>query len=268
MRSFGRQCRGQGQVFVKLVRYTEQQLLQLGEPIAVLGQQAQHLLAQATALSDATRERFAEAFNAAMHSHAHIRQQSTRLTQGKKLRHCKLVNAYDLTIAPILKGKSNCPAQFGRKPGIVSDPATGCLFATRVPEGNPSDPSYVLPSLTKSKRRLNASSHHNALGFTRWPGIWALMTRHCVRRSTHGVSSQWASPRWSSLSHPIRVLSRCSPSSKRQAYTVSARLIKSTWPVRVALAVRWWKAISPACCRAGLARCGTKVIQGPWYNWA
>ena len=154
MRSFGRQCRGQGQVFVKLVRYTEQQLLQLGEPIAVLGQQAQHLLAQATALSDATRERFAEAFNAAMHSHAHIRQQSTRLTQGKKLRHYKLVNAYDLTIAPILKGKSNCPAQFGRKPGIVSDPATGFLFATRVPEGNPSDPSYVLPLLDKVQKAI------------------------------------------------------------------------------------------------------------------
>jgi Transposase DDE domain len=149
MRCFGRQCRGHGHVFVKLVRQTEHQLLELGEPITALGQQAQHLLAQATALSDATRKRFAEAFKAAMHSHAHIRQQSKRLTQGQKLRHGKLVNAYDLTIAPILKGKSNCPAQFGRKPGIVSDPATGFLFATRVPEGNPSDPSYVLPLLDK-----------------------------------------------------------------------------------------------------------------------
>jgi len=139
---------------VKLVRQTEHQLLELGEPITALGQQAQQLLAQATALSDARRERFAEAFNAAMHSHAHIRQQSTRLTQGKKLRHCKLVNAYDLTIAPILKGKSNCPAQFGRKPGIVSDPATGFLFATRVPEGNPSDPSSVLPLLDNVQKAL------------------------------------------------------------------------------------------------------------------
>ena len=84
-----------------------------------------------------------------MSSHTHIRKQSTRLTQGKKLRHCKLVNAYDLTIAPILKGKSNCPAQFGRKPGIASEPATGFIFANRVPEGNPSDPSYVLPLLDK-----------------------------------------------------------------------------------------------------------------------
>jgi hypothetical protein len=154
MRGFGRQCRGQGHVFVKLVRQTEQKLLELGEPITALGQHAQQLLAQATALSDTRRARFAEAFNAAMRSHAHIRQQSTRLIHGKKLRHCKLVNAYDLTIAPILKGKSNCPVQFGRKPGIVSDPATGFLFASRVPEGNPSDPSYVLPLLDKVQQAI------------------------------------------------------------------------------------------------------------------
>jgi hypothetical protein len=154
MRCFGRQCRGHGHVFVKLVRQTEQALLELGEPITALGQQAQRLLDQATALSDSTRERFAEVFNAAMRRHAHIRQQSKWLTQGKKLRHCKLVNPYDLTIAPILKGKSNCPAQFGRKPGIVSDPATGFLFANQVPEGNPSDSSYVLPLLAKVQRAI------------------------------------------------------------------------------------------------------------------
>ena len=149
MRCFGRQCRGQGQVFVKLVRQTEQKLLALGEPITALGQQAQQLLDQTTELSDSTRARLADAFNAAISSHEHIRKQSTRLTQGQKLRHCKLVNAYDPTIAPILKGKSNCPAQFGRKAGLVSDPATGFIFANRVPEGNPSDSGYVLPLLDK-----------------------------------------------------------------------------------------------------------------------
>lgn len=154
MRCFGRQCRGHGHGFVKLVRHTEQKLLALGEPITALGQQAQQLLAQATALGDAKRERLTAAFNAAMHRHAHIRKQSTWLTRGKKLPHCKLVNAYDLTIAPILKGKSNCPAQFGRKPGIASDPATGFIFANRVPEGNPNDPSYVLPLLAKVQRAI------------------------------------------------------------------------------------------------------------------
>jgi len=149
MRRFGRQCRGQGQVFVKIVRQTEQQLLTLGEPIKVLAQQAQQVLEQATTLRASTRERLAHALHAAVDAHTHIRTQSTRLTQGKKLRHCKIVNAYDPTIAPILKGKSNCPAQFGRKPGLVSEPATGFIFATIVPKGNPSDPGYVLPLLDK-----------------------------------------------------------------------------------------------------------------------
>jgi len=155
MRGFGRQCRGQGHVFVKLVRHTEQQLLELGKPITVLGQQAQQLLAQATALRDSTRPRWTDTFSAAMSSHAHIRTPSTQLTHGKKLCHAKLVNAYDLTSAPIRKGQSNCPAQFGRKPGIVSDPATGFLFANRVPEGNPYDASYVLPLLDKVQSALD-----------------------------------------------------------------------------------------------------------------
>jgi len=84
-----------------------------------------------------------------MSHHEQIRTQSKWLTQGKKLRHCKVVNAYDPTIAPIIKGKSNCPAQFGRKPGIVSEPATGFIFANLTPQGNPSDPSYGRPLIDK-----------------------------------------------------------------------------------------------------------------------
>jgi hypothetical protein len=124
MRGFGRQCRGRSHVLVPVVRHTEQTLLQLGEPITALGQQAPAILAQAMTLSDAQRPRVAEALNAALSSHARLRKQSTRLIHSQKPRHCKLVNAYDLTIAPILKGKSNGPAQFGRKPGIASEPAT------------------------------------------------------------------------------------------------------------------------------------------------
>jgi hypothetical protein len=90
-----------------------------------------------------------------MRHHEDIRKQSTRLTQGKKLSHYKLVNAYDPTIAPIIKGKSNCPVQFGRKPGIVSEPATGFIFATLVPQGNPSDPSYGLPLLDKVQNAID-----------------------------------------------------------------------------------------------------------------
>ena len=154
MRSFGRQCRGQGQVFVQLVRQTERQLLELGQPILALGQQAQQVLGQAKDLTDSQRERLASELTAALGAQKQIRKQSQRLTQGKKLCHCKIVNAYDPTIAPILKGKSNCPTQFGRKPGIMSEPATGFIFADRVPEGNPSDPSYVVPLLDKVHRAI------------------------------------------------------------------------------------------------------------------
>ena len=149
MRSFGRQCRGQGHVFVKLVRHTERQLLDLGQPIKVLGPQAQQLLEQGNDLPRVLRERLARELTDAMGAHEHIRTQSGRLTQGKKLSHGKIVNAYDPTIAPILKGKSNCPAQFGRKPGLMSEPATGFIFANLVPSGNPSDASDVLPLLDK-----------------------------------------------------------------------------------------------------------------------
>jgi len=67
------------------------------------------------------------------------------LVHGKKLDHCKIVNAYDPTIAPIKKGKSNCACQFGKKPGLVAEMATGFIFGFHVPEGNPEDAAYVLP---------------------------------------------------------------------------------------------------------------------------
>jgi hypothetical protein len=147
MRCFGRQCRGQGKVFVKLVRHTETQLLEVGSAIAQLAQEAQQTLSTATHLSASTQERLASDLRTAVQAHQQISKQSRRLTQGKRLHHYKIVNAYDPTIAPIMKGKSNCPAQFGRKPGILSEPTAGFIFAARTPVGNPSDPSYVLPLL-------------------------------------------------------------------------------------------------------------------------
>jgi hypothetical protein len=154
MRSFGRSCRGQGHVFVTLVRHTEQQLLALGEPIKTFAVKATEPLDQTLTLREAQRQRLPLALTTAMSHHEDIRKQSTRLTQGKKLSHCKLVNAYDPTIAPLLQGKSNCPAQFGRKPGIASEPATGFIFATLVPQGNPSDVSYGLPLIDKGQSAI------------------------------------------------------------------------------------------------------------------
>ena len=155
MRGFGRQCRGQGKVFVKLVRQTERKLLELGDSIELWSQKAKELLCQDTNLSEAQRERLLRDLESASDAHRQIAKQSQRLTRGKKLSQFKIVNAYDPSIAPIIKGKSNCPAQFGRKTGILSDPACGYIFANRVPKGNPSDPSYVLPMLDKVQQAID-----------------------------------------------------------------------------------------------------------------
>jgi hypothetical protein len=145
MRRFGRQCRGQGKVFVNLVRQTETQLLTTGEPVVALARTAQAQVQTATRLTEAQRTRWDTTLTGALATHHQIATQSRRLTHGKPLTRCKIVNAYDSTIAPICKGKSNCPTQFGRKPGLLAEPATGFVFAARLPVGNPSDTSYVLP---------------------------------------------------------------------------------------------------------------------------
>jgi len=154
MRGFGRQCRGQGKVFVTLVRQTERHLLDLGGAIETWTQETKALLHHTASLRETQRQRLLRDLDAASDAHRQIAQQSQRLTQGKRLEHCKIVNAYDPTIAPILKGKSNCPAQFGRKTGMLSEPASGFIFANRVPQGNPSDPSYVLPLLDKVQQAI------------------------------------------------------------------------------------------------------------------
>jgi hypothetical protein len=154
MHRFGRQCRGMDKVFVTLVRQTETQLLALGEQVLPLARAAQQRLHGATPLSKEQQARLDAQLTAALAAHHRIAHQSRRLTQGKALPHCKIVNAYDPTIAPICKGKSNCPAQFGRKPGIIAEPAAGFIFALHVPVGNPSDASYVQPLIDKVQQAI------------------------------------------------------------------------------------------------------------------
>jgi hypothetical protein len=154
MRRFGRQCRGMGKVFVTLVRQTERQLLGMGEQVLPLARAAQACLHNAPRLSEEQRRHLDTQLLAALEAHHRIEHQSRRLTQGKSLPHCKIVNAYDPTIAPICKGKSNCPAQFGRKPGIIAEPAAGFIFALHLPVGNPSDASYVEPLINKVEQAI------------------------------------------------------------------------------------------------------------------
>jgi hypothetical protein len=154
MRGFGRQCRGQGKVFVSLVRQTETQLLTTGEPVVSLAQTAQAQVQSAAELTEDQRARWDTTLTLALVTHQQIATQSRRLTHGKPLTRCKIVNADDPTIAPICKGKSNCPTQFGRKPGLIAEPATSFIFGVQLPVGNPSDGSYVLPLVDKVQRAI------------------------------------------------------------------------------------------------------------------
>jgi hypothetical protein len=162
MRRFGRQCRGQGKVFVPLVRQTETHLLTTGAPVAAVAQTAQAQVQTAPALTEDQRARWDVTLTLALLAHQPLVPQSRRLTHGKPLTQCKIVNAYDPTIAPICKGKSNCPTQFGRKPGIIGEPATGFVFAARLPVGNPSDVSYVLPLVDRVQTALAKGTTHPA----------------------------------------------------------------------------------------------------------
>jgi len=128
-------------VFVSLVRQTETQLLATGQGVELLARTAQVQVQRATQLTEDQRERWDTTLTLALVTHQQIATQSRRLTHGKPLTQCKIVNAYDPTIAPICKGKSNCPTQFGRKPGLIAEPATGFIFAVQLPVGNPSDAS-------------------------------------------------------------------------------------------------------------------------------
>jgi hypothetical protein len=160
MRCFGRQCRGKGKVFVSVVRQTETRLLESGSSIVGLARAAQAQVQSATLLSQDQRQHLDTQLTVALAAHQQIATQSRRLTNGKTLSQCKIVNAYDPTIAPICKGKSNCPTQFGRKPGLIAEPASGFIFAFQLPIGNPADPSYVVPLVDKVQRALEQTSKH------------------------------------------------------------------------------------------------------------
>lgn len=172
MRRFGRQCRGQSKVFVSLVRQTETQLLTTGSPVVELARAAQGQ--SAPHLAEEQRTRLVTQLTVALDAHAQITTQSRHLTQGKALSQCKIVNAYDPTIAPICKGKSNCPTQFGRKPGIIAEPASGFIFAFQLPVGNPTDASYVVPLVDKVQHALGRIASRLTLAIHSLAGDLAL----------------------------------------------------------------------------------------------
>jgi TolA-binding protein len=72
MRRFGRQCRGQGKVFVSLVRQTETQLLAAGQAVEELAQAAQMQLQQAPRLTEEQRLRWDTTLTIALAAHQQI----------------------------------------------------------------------------------------------------------------------------------------------------------------------------------------------------
>jgi hypothetical protein len=185
MRRFGRQCRGQSKVFVSVVRQTETQLLTTGQPVVGLARAAHAQVQSAGQLAEDQRSRLATQLQVALAAHQQIATQSQRLTQGKSLSQCKIVNAYDPTIAPICKGKSNCPTQFGRKPGLIAEPASGFLFAFALPVGNPADPSYVVPLVDKVQHAIGQVASRPTLAIHSLAGDLALNDA-TLRETLHG----------------------------------------------------------------------------------
>jgi hypothetical protein len=143
-----------GQVFVTLVRQTETPWLELGAQVLPLARAAQARLPSTVPLSEDQRARLDTHLTAALAAHHRLAHQARRLTQGKALPHGTIVNAYDPTIAPLGKGKSHCPAQFGRKPGIIAAPAAGFIVALQLPVGNPRDTSDVQPLVDKGQQAI------------------------------------------------------------------------------------------------------------------
>ena len=155
MRTFGRKCRGNGKVYLNLVRETENRLLKQGSQVVPLALCAQMHLQRDIHIEAAQQERLMYKLDEALEAHRHIEKQSRQLVNGKKLDHCKIVNAYDPTIAPIRKGKSNCPCQFGKKPGIIAEMATGFTFGFHLPQGNPDDATYAMPLVQTVDAAIN-----------------------------------------------------------------------------------------------------------------
>ena len=149
MRTFGRSCRGAGKVFLKVVRRTERELLEVGRDVCPLCLSAMLHLYEDDSLEQMKQDDLHEKLRRATANYESVQTQSKRLVNGKKLPHAKIVNAYDTSITAIIKGKSNCPAQFGKKPGIIAEMATGFIFGLYLPQGNPDDASYMMPLLDK-----------------------------------------------------------------------------------------------------------------------
>jgi hypothetical protein len=143
-----------GNVLVTLVRQTETHLLAHGRQVLPLARAVQARWPSMPQLWEDQRARLDTRFTAALEAHQRIDSHSRRLTQGKALRHGTIVTADDPTLAPMCTGTSHGPAQFGRKPGMIAEPAAGFIVALHLPVGHPSDVTYVEPLVDKGQHAI------------------------------------------------------------------------------------------------------------------
>ncbi len=83
MRTFGRQCRGKGKVYLKWVRETEKRLLSIGCQVTPLALCAQMHLQKDIAIDQVQQERLMHKLDEALQAHRHIEKQSRQLVNGK-----------------------------------------------------------------------------------------------------------------------------------------------------------------------------------------
>jgi hypothetical protein len=111
-------------------------------------------------LSADQRARLDTQLTAAREAHPRLASQSRRLTQGQTVPHGTLVNAYDPPMAPMCQGTSNCPAPFGRTPGMIAEPAAGFILGLHLPVGHPREASSgepVVDPVEQARARIATS---------------------------------------------------------------------------------------------------------------
>ena len=176
---------------------------------------------------------------------------------------------YDPTIAPICKGKSNCPTQFGRKPGIIAEPATGFIFAFQLPVGNPNDASYVLPLVDKVQQHARVAGRqapHPSHPLAGWgSGLERLQVTGGAaypgdshrRYPAHGRAAPASTD---ARGHP--------PDAGRGWLEQKAHpSTRGRSPAPVATAARWSKVSSLASCAVGRRGSLTKASAGQPCKW-
>ena len=134
-----------GQVFVTRVRQPETPLWAPGHHVLPRARAVPERWPRLTPRSAEPRGRLDTQLTAALAAHQRIASHSRRLTQGTAWRHGNIVTAYAPTMAPMGQGQRHGPAQLGRTPGLIAEPAAGVICARHLPVGHPGDVTSVEP---------------------------------------------------------------------------------------------------------------------------